>query len=77
MLLPGYYVAARMRRHTLDPLETAKAWLAECVATHANCQNRKTFDAPKRLVSIKNHELKLVLTDKLENCPPYATLSYC
>lgn len=64
-------------RRRIDPIETAKALLDDCVATHANCHSQKTFDAPTRLVSIGNHEVKLILTKNLEKCPPYATLSYC
>lgn len=55
----------------------AKTWLEDCCATHTECHSQKTFDAPTRLLSIGNHDVKLVLTDELEECPPYATLSYC
>ena len=61
----------------LHPLETAKVWLDECVASHAGCHSRREFDAPTRLLSIGNQKVKLVLTERMKNRPPYGTLSYC
>lgn len=63
-----------------DDFQLASAWLQKCCRLHDICCTTADCpgsERPTRLVSVKDHTIKLVLTEEWVTMPPYATLSYC
>ncbi|KAK8067760.1 HET-domain-containing protein [Apiospora saccharicola] len=60
-----------------ETLDTLKGWLHQCSHNHLFCCSNRKHSPPTRLIWIGNENIRLVLTDELEQVPAYATLSYC
>ncbi|KAK7916913.1 heterokaryon incompatibility protein [Apiospora marii] len=61
----------------IKPVATVQKWLRECSFTHSLCRSNRKHRAPTRLISIGNGNIRLMLTDEMEQVPAYAALSYC
>ncbi|KAF4630202.1 hypothetical protein G7Y89_g7936 [Cudoniella acicularis] len=89
LLLPKQYVdqftvqdSLAQRADPKWPLNIAKGWLTECIATHYKCSQNMSRWLPTRLLEIEkpyNRTVRLVHTkkDKIALHTPYCTLSHC
>jgi hypothetical protein len=62
---------------TKHALPLCKDWLRKCCASHDACKSPKQNPLPTRLLAITDDEARLCLSEELEGCPKYATLSHC
>lgn len=75
--IPSFYSPITVNFGEIRSFDMVQRSLYECSSAHSLFHRNRTHSAPTRLLWIGDDNIRLVLTEKMEQVPAYATLSYC